>query len=193
MTDTSEPTLNWDTAPAQFREAFNRSKAEAAEGLGTVTAERDALQRQVAMLSAGVDMGHPAAEYFAAGYSGDLKVDDIKAAWDKIAGTPSAEPPATPQVNEDGTNVAVAQQLADLQAQRDQLGQGTPPGEEPSVDPQTAMIQDFHERQKQGRNREQAMNLALDGLIEKAVAGDSRVTATDPQGSVRNWRAKQGF
>ena len=194
MTDTS-PTLSWGDAPDQFRAAHERQQQELEQAQADA-ARADVLVRENAMLKAGVDMAHPAAEYFSAGYSGKLEVDDVKAAWEKVAGPaqPPATPPQAPPANDDGSNPDTVARLADLQRQRDQLGQGgVAPGEEPSPDPQTAMLQNNQHLKQMGRNREQAMNLSLDGLIETAVAGDQRVVSTNPQDSVRKWREKNGF
>lgn len=199
MTDTSEPTIDWATAPAHFRAAFEAQAQRLAEQ-ETRVANLDRTERENAMLRAGVDLEHPAAAIFVAGYTGKLDVDDVKAAWAPFAG--STPPPAaeTPPVNPDGSDPAVVAQLADLQNQRDRLGSGgTPVGEEPTADPQTEMIQDFHERRARGRNRDQAMAMGLDGLFARAAEGDPRVASsgapgiTAAQQSVRNWREKQEF
>lgn len=197
MTDTSEPTIDWATAPQQFREAFERNQQ-------TLQAERergaraDQLERENAMLRAGVDPNHPAAEIFTAGYTGKLDIDDVKAAWASITGaTPAA---GAPPVNPDGSDPAVVAQLQDLQNQQQQLGtNGVPTGEEPSADPQEEMKQTFIELRGKGRNREQAFHQALDVLGQRAAEGDERVASAGAPGvsaaqqSVQKWREKQGF
>lgn len=195
MTDTS-PTLDWATAPDQFRGAFENTKTQL-EQAQQDAARADQLARENAMLKAGVDMSHPAAATFVAGYSGPLEVDDVKAAWEPIGGTPPPTPPPTttaPPTNDDGSDPIVVAQLNDLQAQRNQLSNGgTAPGEEPTVDPQTGMIQRFHHGLSKGHTRERATNDGLAVLFEAAANGDPRVTSDSPEGSVRNWRQKNEF
>jgi len=199
LSDTSEPiAIDWATAPQQFREAFERQRQQldqANQGLSSF----EQTQRENVMLRAGVDMSHPAAEIFTNGYSGKLELDDVKEAWAKIAGTP-APTAETPPVNADGSDPNVVAALADLEKQRNQLGSGgTPPGEEPSVDPQSEMIQGFHADRQRGRTREQAMDLGLDRLFGRAAEGDERVVSTGASGisaaqqSVQKWRQREGF
>lgn len=195
MTDIS-PTLDWATAPDQFRSSFDNVKAQL-EQAQQEAARADQLERQNAMLLAGVDMSHPAAATFVAGYSGPLEVDDVKAAWAPIGGTPPPTPPPTttaPPTNDDGSDPDVVAQQSALQAQRNQLSNGgTAPGDEPTADPQTAMIQRFQHGLSKGHPRDRAMNDGIAVLFEAAANGDPRVTSDSPEGSVRNWRQKNEF
>jgi hypothetical protein len=198
LSETSEPTIDWATAPQQFREAFERNQQTLQQERDRA-ARADQLERENAMLRAGVDPNHPAAEVFTNGYTGKLDVEDVKEAWAKIAGQP-APTPETPPVNADGSDPNVVAALSDLQANRNQLGnQGVIPGDEPTADPQTEMIQGFHADQKRGRTREQAMHLGIDRLFTRAAEGDERVVSNGSSGasaaqqSVQKWREKQGF
>lgn len=198
MTDTSEPKIDWSTAPQQMREAFERTRQQLDQATQSL-AELPATQRTIAMLRAGVDESHPAAAVFMRGYDGELEVDAVKAAWTAIAGTsPTATPP--PTVNPDGSDPAVEDQLRDLANQQNQLGNnGVPAGDEPTVDPQTEMIQGFHEDRKRGLNRPQAMARGLDKLFTRAAEGDERIVSTGGRGvsaaeqSVQKWRQKNWF
>lgn len=202
MTDTSsEPTIDWSTAPEQLRAAYERTRQqlEAAQAGST---EVPVLQRENAMLRAGIDMDHPAAPYFVQGYTGKLDADDIKAEWEKIApatqgANPPGQPPATPPAppaNEDGSDPAVVAQLQDLQHQRQQLGTGgVTPGDEPSPDPQDQMLQDFQARRAAGRTRAQAEAEGYDDLIGMAVAGDQRVVSDSAVEATRKWRQRNGY
>lgn len=201
LTNTSEPVIDWSTAPDQLRAAFERTQQQLQEAQASGS-ELEDLRRQNAMLMAGVDMTHPTAPYFMKGYDGELKVDDIKAEWEKIAGTqastqganPPGQPPATPPAppaNEDGSDPTVVAQLQDLQHQRQQLGTGgVAPGEEPSPDPQDKMLADYHVNRARGLNRNQSAALAIDGLIGAAVAGDPRVVSDSAVSATEKWRAK---
>jgi len=199
LTDPSNPDLlNWADAPGQFRAAFDAQRNELDQARQQANAN-DTLTRENAMLRAGIDLDHPAASYFTAGYSGKLEVDDIKAEWEKIAGPPPgtpATPPAVPgpPVNADGSDPAVVAQLQDLQNQRNQLGNGAvAPGEEPTPDPQDLMIQEFHADRAAGRTRAQAEVLGYDRMVERAVAGDQRLVSNSATEATAKWRARNGF
>jgi hypothetical protein len=197
VSDTS-PIIDWSTAPQQMREAFERQRQQLEEA-NTNLAELPQTQREIVMLRAGVDENHPAAETFMAGYSGKLELDDVREAWAKIAGTP-APTPNTPPVNADGSDPNVVAQLQALEAQRQQLSQGgTPPGDEPTPDPQEEMKETFMDARKRGRNRETSMAQGLDVLFTRAAEGDERVASAGAPGvspsvqSVQKYRERQDY
>lgn len=199
MTDPSEPILNWQDAPGQFRAAFDAQRNELDQARQQASAN-ETLARENAMLHAGIDFEHPAASYFVAGYNGKLEVDDIKAEWEKIAGPPPGVPaappaaPGAPAVNADGSDPAAVAQLQDLQNQRNQLGNGAvAPGEEPTPDPQDLMVQEFHADRAAGRTRAQAEVLGYDRMVERAVAGDQRLVSSSASEASAKWRARNGF
>lgn len=203
MTDTSDnqtpPTLNWESAPQQFREAHARTADELKKARDEA-ASTETLKREIAMLKAGVDSQHPAFTYFNAGYSGNLAPEDIRAEWTKITGATQApqappeqgqqQPPA--EAVDDGSDPAAAQAAADLQAVRDQLGAGVPPGEEPSPDPNTEMMSVFHAAQAAGDNRLTAQRKGLQVLMNAAVEGDPRVVSDTTSEHQEKWKRKHG-
>jgi hypothetical protein len=94
MTDTSQYLDQDDNQPrmAQVpRKVIKQLEKEAAAGKEAQRKLAE-LERSNAFLKAGVQMDHPAADYFVRGYQGDQAPEVIKAEWERIAGSvPSGE------------------------------------------------------------------------------------------------------
>lgn len=196
MTDASEPTtqLSWDTAPDQFRSAHDKLRNDHQ----AVISERGKLEREVAMLRAGVDSTHPAFSYFNAGYEGKLITDDIKAEWAKIVGVTQqpTEPPAgeQPPPADDGTDPAAAEAMRRLQEERGKLrADAVAPGEEPTPDPEAEMLAVYHRSRAEGRPNVEAQRAGLQVAFDAAAAGDPRIVSDSATEAVAKWRRKHGY
>lgn len=184
------PTIDWSTAPGQLRDAHDAARKDAQAARG----ERDALQREVAMLRAGVDSEHPAYSYFNAGYKGELAPDDIKAEWAKITGNQTTTPPAEGQAPaQPSVPTEVADQLQALQDARSKLtGGATAPGTEPTPDPMDTALTTFHEARKGGDNQQQAMRKAFQVMFNAAAAGDQRIAFDSSEAQMDAWKREHG-
>lgn len=195
MTDASEPTpqLSWDSAPDQFRSAHDKLRNDHQ----AVISDRAKLEREVAMLRAGVDSNHPAFSYFNAGYEGKLTTDDIQAEWTKIVGATQqpTEPPAGEQPpSDDGTDPAAAEAMRQLQEERSKLrADATAPGEEPSPDPEAEMLAVYHRNRADGRPNVDAQRAGLQVAFDAAAAGDPRIVSDSAAEAAAKWRRKHGF
>lgn len=195
-TSESPPVIDWETAPAQLRDAHRAATQEAQ----TRAQERDALAREVAMLRAGVDSEHPAFSYFNAGYQGELTPDDIKAEWAKITGNqppPGQQPPVgqePPPQNYGNQRVPeIEDQLRQLQEERAKLYSGaTAPGQEPTPDPMDTALTTFHEARKTGDNQQVAMRKAFQVIFDAAAAGDGRIAYGSTSEQMTAWKRKHG-
>ena len=190
-----EPVLNWADSPESFRTAHEQTKAKLAETEGRL-AEVDQLKRQNAFLRAGLDPEHPGYSFFDAGYTGKLETEDIRSTWNTTFGDTS-KPPAADQEqppDPDGSDPEVAAQLSQLQQDRAKLTtDGTPPGEEPSPDPQQDAIAIFQRRQAEGATRDQAPAAAFTRIFEAANAGDERIVSHSAEEAQNKWKRKHGF
>lgn len=198
MTDTSEPTptLDWETAPDQFREA-HKNATDQLNRLKEDAAERDKLRREVAMLRAGVDSQDPFYEYFTAGYSGKEDPEEIAAAWQKLRGTaqppplPGEEPEPTPTNEPSDELIESQRQLQEVRAKL--RTNSVAPGEEPSPHPFDAALAVANQAKERGRTREQQTAAYLQTVFNAAVAGDERIVSKSSAEAKEKWRKRQGL
>jgi len=173
MSDITQNQPEPEEGPAdipQLREAYKRERARARE-LAAQQPQNDELRRENAMLRAGVDLTHPVGELFSRGYQGELDVEAVKDAWDKVA--PAA--PTPPATTEPPEGEPTAEEIVRQQASREMAGGAHPPGGEPSPDPKEEAYKTFWDLRKAGKDRERAGAFALDKWMEAAAAGDERV------------------
>lgn len=164
-----------DNTPAGLRAALDRSRTRAQE-LETQLASTAALQREVAMLKAGIDLESPTGKLFVRAYDGPLDdIEKVKEAWAEVSpavppiqGEPAGEAPPS----NDG---ATPEELEQQRRRAAVRGDAVPPGAEPSPDPWDQAYAVFHEEQRKGRRRADAGAAALTGVIQAALAGDERV------------------
>lgn len=200
---TNDTPLDWQTAPHEFRDAHAKQQQRIQEL--EQTAQRAAqLERQNAMLQAGVDMSHPAAAYFLDGYKGELDTDAIKAEWVKLA-PPSETPPAgdgqggetTPPTGDGSTpppSDNPTEEERQLQERLAALRSGsTPPGGEPSADPMDDAIHGYVEDRKQGATQVRAQRNALQKIFNAAAAGDERVVSNSAGEAKEKWEQRHGL
>ena len=137
------------------------------------------LERKVAFLEAGVDLTSPVGEMFADAYKGELDVETVKTAAERVGALK-------------GTDlVPTSDQLEQTKLQAGLAGEGHTPGA--VVDPsQTSPIEAgyaaFHDRLTTGSTREAASAEMFDRVFTAASEGDQRVIY-DPQ----RWREEQGY
>ncbi len=76
-------------------EAEAKAGREAQANVAAAQAERDQLQRELAMMKAGVDTSSPLGQMFAKSYDGETDVEAVRAEYSRIAGT--GQPPVDQQ------------------------------------------------------------------------------------------------
>jgi hypothetical protein len=187
MPDDAQPTIDENTPVPQLRDAYGRAHARATE-LEPLAARVPQLERENALLRAGGDPDSRVGRLLL----GDDEVDwtdrtAVQSAWAEVA--PAGQPAPTPppegengngsQPPPDGTErphpQASAEELA-RQERREALRSGsTAPGTEPSPHPWDEAFEIRNDALRHQRPRDQANALAVDHILEAAVAGDERV------------------
>jgi hypothetical protein len=142
---------------------------EAADEGRRARAEADRLNRENAMLRAGVDLDSKAGQYFVKGYEGELTREAILAEAEAMQGvirgaTPAATP-AAPVVEHD---ISQGQDRMDLAA-----GSAVPSPDQ--ANPYAVAEQAWEDARKSGGTRESAAAAPLAVLLEAAQRGDRRV------------------
>lgn len=143
------------------------------EDLQTAAAERDseragreAAERKLAIVTAGVDISTPAGQFFAENYKGELDPEVVKAQAIAVGAAKAPEPPA-PEPPADNSQ---ANERLGLGA-GDAAGVGTLADEHP-VD---AGFQAFNAALASGSSRQRAAAHVFDRIIDAAAKGDQRV------------------
>lgn len=156
-----DATLDWATAPDQFRAAHERAQARQAE----IQAQLNAVTRENAARAAGIDISSPVGTLWINSYDGELTPEAMKTNFDALGIAPPAETP--PPTVTDGPT----QQELDEQRNRRLLhGEGTAPGQEPVGELWTGtVLPTFHESLAQGNRREVAFAQAVDKVFEAAM------------------------
>lgn len=135
------------------------------------------LERENAMLRAGVDLDSKAGQYFAKGYEGELTAEAIKAEAEDFAGAlKNTTPPPTDKKDDDVENGD--ENKGDPNETKDRLdlasNNGTPAAND-GVNPYDGAFKAFDGAMKDGKTRENSAVDALDVIVKAAVAGDRRV------------------
>ena len=196
-----------DANIAQVRGALDRER-ELRRAAETDASRATVLERENAMLRAGVDSSHPAFSYFNAGYSGELEAEAIKAEWAKIVPTgatpplppPSEEPP--PPANDAGG--LTPEQAEALRRDRSALNSDTsPPGAEPLKPLGIDIMDAAFEAQNPGGVRarpnagmnDKSLNAGFSTLFGRAVKDDPEAVFKRPNESwadaTDRWRRSQ--
>lgn len=167
MSDPTSTTPAPDEAqgPKELREFAERQKAEA-ETARTEADELRAQNRALTFQAAGVDLESPVGKLFDKAYEGDLTVDAVKAGWSEVA------PQGAPTPADDGPT---PEELASQQARTALTTGGTPPGQEPSVDPWTDATAGYRADREKGVPADAAQANALSKVFQAAYDGDKRV------------------
>lgn len=150
----------------QLRDAADAGKAATEKAL--------LLERENAMLRAGVDLDSKAGQYFAKGYDGELTAEAIKQEAEDFQGAlrGSTTPPPKEEGNEekpDPTKQQETNERLDLQS-----GAGGP-GAQQEPNPYDGALRDFTEAMASGQTRETASAAAFDRVLKAGIAGDKRV------------------
>ena len=143
---------------------------EAADEGRRARAEADRLNRENAMLRAGVDLDSKAGQYFVKGYEGELTREAILAEAEAMQGvirgaTPAPTSDAAPVVEHDTSQ---GQDRMDLAA-----GSAVPAPDQ--ANPYAVAEQAWEDARKNGGTRESAAAAPLAVLLEAAQRGDRRV------------------
>lgn len=162
---TDDSTLDWSSAPDQFRAALDRNKTKLAEA----EARLETLTRENTARAAGLDITTPLGQMFLDSYKGDVTPDAMKTAWESLGvAAPTTEPPATPPPNDEPS--AEEREFERLRGAIH--GQSTPPGTEPPGDiwlGPNGVFPTFQQNLKSGMRRDDAGAAALDVLFAAAM------------------------
>lgn len=143
----------------------NREKAQKAEKL----------EREIAMLRAGIDLDSDKGAFFAKGYEGDLDPAKIREAAETLGILGSTDDNPGEDANPNDGDVQLEEGEAELEQERQRLESGSPSDEMPNPDPYKAMTE-VHERiRNQGGLERQALGGAFNSLVNAAHQGDDRV------------------
>ena len=142
--------------------------------------ERDAAQRELAFLKAGVDAGSPIGKMFVKAYDGDLTAEAIKAAATEIpglVGEPAAPAPSTPTPEEaEAARLAAEQTGARQELNLGNSNAGTPPAPDPRDTARETVIA----AKQRGMSNDKAMVEGFEVLVAGAIANDQRVLIPMP-------------
>jgi ribosomal protein L12E/L44/L45/RPP1/RPP2 len=140
--------------------------------------ERDArqarqLQRENAMLKAGIDTDSDLGTMFVKAYDGDLNPEVIRAAWAKIA---PAEKPAEPKPDDGEPPAAEREGDKRFEEERHLLvASGSPDdGRPPDRDPRKTAVEAGQKALQEGKSRDEALAETFSALVAAAAAGDER-------------------
>lgn len=157
-----------ESTPEGLRDYANRMKADA-EAAAARVAELEASNRRNTFLAAGVDLDSPVGKLLDTAYSGDVEVEAVKAAWAEVA---PQSAPVTPEPTDDGPT---PEELANQQARTALTTGGTPPGQEPTVEPWQGALSGFQGDREKGVPVDTAQANALSKVFQAAYDGDERV------------------
>lgn len=171
--DLDEPTVTLSQADAKAQRALAR-KGEKFDG---AVAERDAAQRELAFLKAGVNPDSAVGKLFVKGYDGELTKEAITAAAADIPDLiVTAEAPAEQTEQLTPEQEAAAKAEAEQTQQRQQLASGnTNAGTAPPRDPRELMVEAVDNARKAGRSEDRALAEGFRELVNAAANGDERV------------------
>lgn len=149
-----------------------RDKAKQAD---SISAEKSALERKVAVLEAGVNTSTPLGQMFLKSYEGDLTAEAIQAAAAEV-GLVQGQPDPQPEPGSPGTPEAEAQSV------RNELGVSQPAPFEEEVKPAKDRAWDvFSDSRKQGMREEDARAEAFASFIEAGLKGDKSALYQEPR------------
>lgn len=161
----NDPTIDWASAPDQFRAAHDRNQARLAEmeqQLQTVT-------RENAARTAGIDVTTPIGTLWLNSYKGDMTPEAMRTNFDAL-GIPSAPPQGQQQAPPPVADDRPTPQELEEQRQRGAVhGQANPPGSEPTGNLWDQTYKDFHANMQSGMRRANAGAAALDRVFEAAM------------------------
>lgn len=131
------------------------------------------LERDNAMLRAGVPTDTPLGQMFARAYDGQLEPDAVKAAWAEVA--PSTESTPPPPEETEQVNESERQAETDTRRTLTTGGAGESVGTPPPTDPVKKGYDDFQEALRDGQSRERASAAVFGNILTAAASGDERV------------------
>lgn len=172
--DDTDPTPEPDNTPKALRRA-------AAEGR-QAKAKATQLERENIMLKAGIDTDTPLGAMFAAGYSGELTKDAVKAAFSALgvaAPSADADPDPDPTVDPD-PDISDAERNSTAQRQALASGANLTPSDPTDVHPHERMRQAHETVLAAGGRGEDAMAAGIAQLLAAGAAGDKRVLIENP-------------
>lgn len=136
-------------------------------------AELVKVQRELALVKAGIDTDSALGKMFARSYDGEMSADAVKAAWTEIApapATPTTDEPAfttpDPDLSSDATSTAERTALANG---------GANPDIAPKPDPRVTGEAAFKAAVDAGGTEASALAGFFDTLVGAAIEGDKRV------------------
>lgn len=133
------------------------------------------LERENAMLKAGVDLNDPKGTLFSKGYDGDLTPDKIREAAVSF-GILEASTDPDDTVTEEPPDTPLEPGEESLPDQQRELARGAAqPGETPAPDPYDAAAKIHKEALESGAQEKEAIGAAINSVVNAAHDGDQRV------------------
>lgn len=154
-----------------------RDLARKAKENEAAAAERDAAQRELAFLKAGINPDESkVAALFAKSYDGELTAEAIKAAYADLGITTTTETTTTTELTPE--QQAAAEAEAKQTQERADLARGAAnSGVLPDKHPHDTMREAIENARKAGASEPVAQSAGLSQLVQAAAAGDKRVLA----------------
>lgn len=132
-------------------------------------AELRRLEREVAMLKAGVNVASPVGRMFFNHYEGALDVDVVRSEWHAVSPPP---PPVDPYLMPEP--VWGDDELRSTEM-RSRLAAGSPADQAPTPDPRDGAMDRGKAVLERGGTRDDALAETFQALVEAAMDGDQRV------------------
>jgi hypothetical protein len=169
--------MSYDNTYDDGQEAEAAQERDNLAQLRSQAAKAGKLERENAMLKAGVDTSTAQGKFFADKYDGALEPAAIKTEFTTLFGAPTPEPAPTGEApSEPPASETEPEKVAETQS-REAFRQGAEAGgQEPPPDPIDAGYAEYQERMAKGTQRDLAAGSVFGALIEGAKAGHPRAT-----------------
>lgn len=126
-----------------------------------------AVERELVMLKAGVDVESPLGKMFVKAYEGELTPEKVREAWSQVAPLPPSEPPAPPAPPLTEAEKELAEATAKLTSE--QTVEPTTP------DPKVSSLEAARKALAEGASLEDAGAVLIASRAKAALEGDKRV------------------